>query len=259
MSLVGDARLDVADLLLMVGPDGATLLPGWNAADLAAHLVMRDRRPDALAGIGGDKLGKLGQPLVSHSEKVRLGYAALPWDELVAMVRQGPPRWSPLSWSGLGAVNERANLLEYVIHGEDLRRAHPELPARELDPALAERLWSHLRLASSVFYRHCPVGVRLVRTDLPTHADPRHHSLVINAKKPREDAHQPLATSHTPPASSALGDQLVTVRGPVLELVLHTFGRDQASHHHDPASLASVSVDGSEQALQAYRTYPRRA
>src|SRR4029453_11831870 len=45
-------RRELADLLLAVGPDAPPLCAGWTARDLAAHLVIRERRPDAtVAGL----------------------------------------------------------------------------------------------------------------------------------------------------------------------------------------------------------------
>ena len=49
----------LCDLLLEVGPDAPTLCEGWTAADLAAHLVIRERKPLAAPGIvAGGKLGE---------------------------------------------------------------------------------------------------------------------------------------------------------------------------------------------------------
>src|SRR5690349_11008507 len=44
-------RAALCDLLVTVGPDAPTLCEGWTTRDLAAHLAVRDRRPDAAAGI----------------------------------------------------------------------------------------------------------------------------------------------------------------------------------------------------------------
>ncbi|WP_309055235.1 maleylpyruvate isomerase N-terminal domain-containing protein, partial [Streptomyces sp.] len=43
-------RLLLADLLEAAGPDAPTLCEGWLTRDLAAHVVVRERRPDAAAG-----------------------------------------------------------------------------------------------------------------------------------------------------------------------------------------------------------------
>ena len=38
-------RLLLADLLETAGPDAPTLCEGWTTRDLAAHVVVRERRP----------------------------------------------------------------------------------------------------------------------------------------------------------------------------------------------------------------------
>jgi uncharacterized protein (TIGR03083 family) len=48
-----DERLALCTLLDKTGPDAPTLCEGWNTGDLAAHLVLRERRPDAAAGVIG--------------------------------------------------------------------------------------------------------------------------------------------------------------------------------------------------------------
>lgn len=44
-------RLLLADLLETAGPDAPTLCEGWQTRDLAAHVVVRERRADAAGGI----------------------------------------------------------------------------------------------------------------------------------------------------------------------------------------------------------------
>jgi hypothetical protein len=84
----GDAqgeRRALADLFLELGPDAPTLCEGWRTADLAAHLVVRERRPDAALGI------VLG-PLAGHTERVQRAVRdGRPWPDLVALFRDGPP------------------------------------------------------------------------------------------------------------------------------------------------------------------------
>ena len=83
-------RAALSDLFVEVGPDAPTLCDGWSTRDLAAHLVMRERRPDGALGIVVSKAA-------GHADKVQAQIAAQPWDELVDQVRNGPPRWSPTS------------------------------------------------------------------------------------------------------------------------------------------------------------------
>ncbi|HBA95165.1 MAG TPA: TIGR03085 family protein, partial [Acidimicrobiaceae bacterium] len=44
-------RAALCDLLLDVGPEAPTLCEGWTAAHMAAHLVLRERRPDVGLGL----------------------------------------------------------------------------------------------------------------------------------------------------------------------------------------------------------------
>ncbi len=100
----------LADLFLEVGPDHPTLCEGWTTADLAAHLVLRERKPLAAPGI------VLGGRLGDYSEKVRVDLRdSTSYTDLVEQVRGGPPTLiRPLD----GAIN----LSEYFIHLEDVRR-----------------------------------------------------------------------------------------------------------------------------------------
>lgn len=127
-------RLALADLLTDVGPDAPTVNEGWTARDLAAHLVARDRRPDAGAGI-------LLRPLRGHGERVRRTTARVPFAHLVELIRR-PPWWSPVSNPLLDSVT---NTLEFFIHHEDIRRARPGWRPRNLPPNHHAALW---RLAS---------------------------------------------------------------------------------------------------------------
>lgn len=114
MTYARDERAALCDLLDQLGPDAATLCEGWRTADLAAHLVLREHRPDAAVGI-------LGGPLARHTEKVQRALRVkLPYEALVQTVRSGPPR---LSLFAIPGMDERANFAEYFVHYEDVRRA----------------------------------------------------------------------------------------------------------------------------------------
>lgn len=86
-------RHRLADLLDQVGPDAPTLCGDWRTRDLAAHLILRDRRPDAVPGVVL-KLARLRR----HTESVQrqLADPARDWATTVDTIRQGPPRWSPM-------------------------------------------------------------------------------------------------------------------------------------------------------------------
>lgn len=143
-----EERAALCDLFLEVGPDAPTLCEGWTAADLAAHLVIRERRPDAAPGIALSFLG-------GYTGRVQRAVRdAKRWEDLVDTVRHGPP--FPLR---LPFVDEQINTAEYVVHHEDVRRARPGWEPRTLDGALERTLFSRLRLMARL--ARSPVGLVL--------------------------------------------------------------------------------------------------
>src|SRR5262249_60472037 len=64
---------------------------------------------------------------------------------------------------GMPVVRESVNLLEYVIHHEDVRRAQSGWQPREVAPELADAVWSRLRVIGRMLFRKAPVGVRIRR------------------------------------------------------------------------------------------------
>src|SRR3954447_10198405 len=112
---IADAeRRDLADLLLRLGPDEPTLCGGWTTRDLVAHLVIRERRPDAAPGI-------LIPPLAFWTERVQSAAAqrAAPpraFAPPLPGIRSGPPPWTPLALPPLRTVDVQ----EYFVHHEDV-------------------------------------------------------------------------------------------------------------------------------------------
>lgn len=151
-SLARTERAALCDLFLQVGPDAPTLCEGWTARDLAAHLVVRERRPDAAIGI-------VAKPFAGWGDRVRDKAAATPWEDLVDRVRSGPPVTSPMR---IGAIDRAANTSEFFIHHEDVRRAQPDWAPRDLDPAAEAELWKLLGRTAKLSVRKVPVGVTLV-------------------------------------------------------------------------------------------------
>jgi uncharacterized protein (TIGR03085 family) len=148
-------RLLLADLLEAAGPEAPTLCEGWKTRDLAAHVVMRERRADAAGGI---LLGALRDRM----ERVRAEFASKPYEELLQLIRTGPPR---MSVYGLKQLDEAANTIEFYIHAEDVRRAQPDWSQRELDPVFADALWSRTEKTARLLGRKSPVGLVLRRPD----------------------------------------------------------------------------------------------
>ncbi|MFD5555878.1 TIGR03085 family metal-binding protein [Streptomyces sp. NPDC127068] len=181
-------RLLLADLLESAGPQAPTLCEGWRTRDLAAHVVVRERRADAAGGI-------LFKPLADRLERVQAEFAAKPYEELIQLIRTGPPKFSPFS---LKQVDEASNAVEFYIHAEDVRRAQPDWTPRPLDPVFSDSLWSRLERTARLLGRKLPVGVVLRRPDGQT---------VV--------AHR--------------GAPVVTVTGEPGELLMFAFGRQDAA------------------------------
>jgi len=169
-------RLLLADLLETVGPDAPTLCEGWRTRDLAAHVVVRERRPDAAGGA-------LIKPLASRLEKVLAEYAAKPYEELIQLLRTGPPRFSPFQ---LKQVDEAANTVEFYVHTEDVRRAQPDWGPRELDAVFQDALWSRLERTARLLGRGVPTGLVLRRPDGQTSVAHRGTPVVTVTGEPSE-------------------------------------------------------------------------
>ena len=180
-------REQLCDLFVAVGPDAATLCGDWTTRDLAAHLVVRERRPDGAIGI-------LAKPLAGYAEKVRTHEAERDYDRLVERVRSGPPLLSPMRPA---PIERLVNTFEYFVHHEDVRRASGTWTGRILDDALTQDLLRLFSRAAKMLARKSPAGLVFV----PDGAEP------IVAKQPGDDGHS------------------VTVSGPIGELVLFVYGR----------------------------------
>lgn len=129
--LAQQERRVICDLFVELGPDAPTLCAGWATADLAAHLVARERRPDSGPGL-------VWPPLAAHTEKVRRSVRdRTPWDGLIATVRQGPPLL-------LRPFDGPMNTVEFFIHVEDVRRAQASWEPRPLSSGMADALWARV-------------------------------------------------------------------------------------------------------------------
>jgi uncharacterized protein (TIGR03085 family) len=148
-----DERAALAALLDETGPDGPTLCEGWQTRDLAAHLVLRERRPDAAVGV-------MGGPLAGYTARVQRQYLdRYSYPELIGLFKAGPPALSPFAIPG---ADEAANTVEYFVHHEDVRRAAEGWAERPVDPGLADALWKRLK-GARLFLRSAPTGVVLAR------------------------------------------------------------------------------------------------
>ena len=145
-----------------LGPDAPTCCAGWTTAHLAAHVVVRDTRPDAMAGYAAEGAG-LGGPLVAWAHRLedRLR-SSTPYADVVARVRSGPPGWYPTAWR---PVEQAINVTEFAVHHEDVRRAQPDWTVRALSAEDQDAIWT----ASALYARRGAGrrGVVLRRTDAP--------------------------------------------------------------------------------------------
>ncbi|MGB3762248.1 MAG: TIGR03085 family metal-binding protein [Ornithinimicrobium sp.] len=212
MNLAQHHRQAFCDAAEAAGPQAPTLCEGWTVADLVAHVVVRDGRPDALVGM-------ILPPAEAHGEAVRRAFASSPFPELLDRARSGPPRWSP---ARLPSVDDAMNVVEFVVHREDIVRADPDWTtdaSDEVDRESAEATWSALRRIGRLLYRGAPTGVVL--------RVPRLGRAVM--RRPSR------------------GQRSVVLTGPAVDLLLHAFGR---------TSHARVEVSGDASDVAAFSTTP---
>ena len=123
------------------GPDAPTLCEGWTTRDLAAHLVVREGRIDAAAGV-------VVPALAARMEELRLRETERPWDELLDRIAGGAPWYSPLRYA-----DKLANAAEYLVHHEDVRRAGIEWTARQFEAEDLDRIWTLGTTVARTFLR----------------------------------------------------------------------------------------------------------
>lgn len=203
-----DERLAMCDLFDRLGPDQPTLCGEWTTRELLAHLLVRERRPDAALGI-------VVPPLAGHTEKVTAQAARRSFTDMVEEFRNGPPWWT--MWA-IPVVGDRANLFEFYVHHEDIRRAQPDWQPRPHDAAREDALWGSLRTMGKLLFRRSPVGVVLA----PAGRDP------VVARK---------------------GEPAVHLVGEPSEITLVAFGR--------PTELTRVVVQGDAADVERFESSPR--
>lgn len=198
-------RAELCDLFEQVGPAAPTLSGEWTTADLAAHLVVRERDLIGSPGILIPWFAGTTEKRMEHQFR-RHGYQGL-----VDLVRTGPP-FGPMK---IPAVRYVANLVEFYVHHEDVRRPNGGEPRTDR-PDLEDALWSLLGRMAPLMVRKAGVsGVRIVlrRDDGQEHAAGR-------------------------------GDAEVVIEGPAGELVLELYGR---------RTVAQVGYQGSDEAVDRVR------
>jgi len=168
MHFVDPSREVLAETLLAAGPDSPTLCKGWQTRDLAAHLYLRERK----AAVG---LGLLIKRLAKASDQATAALAAKlttpeEYNKLVNSFRAGPSAFSPMK---IKALDESANLIEYFVHTEDVRRAVDRWAPRALDEEYSDALWDELVKRAAILYRGVDLGIVLVRPSGPRHVAKR--------------------------------------------------------------------------------------
>jgi uncharacterized protein (TIGR03085 family) len=201
---VRDERRDFVATLRAVGPDAPTLCTGWDARMLVTHLIRRERsllEMGARARVPG---------LAGLAETAMANYASThDYADLVDTFAAGSPSYSPFTF---GPIEEAVNLLEYVVHHEDVRRAvDPDAEPRVLDPARSDAVFRRLRGAAKLTMRSAPV-------------------------------HAQLSTLAGQQVGAGRGPVTVVVTGEPVELALVAFGRQRA---------ARVNYSGPEDAVAA--------
>ena len=141
-------RHALCDLMDELGADAPTLCEGWTVAHMAAHLVVRERRPDT-----GPGLVMAGAP-ARHTARVTNRLAECgDFTQMVDRVRRGPPLF-------LRFADGAMNLVEFVVHHEDVRRTGDGWSPRTGIEGLEALLWERLGKGAKVMCR------RLVDIDL---------------------------------------------------------------------------------------------
>ena len=198
-------RRELCDLFDELGPSVPTLLEGWTAHDLAAHLVLRER--DLVAGPCLVLPGFFQR--FAERRRVRLAERKdFTW--LVARMRFGPP----IGFFRIGWVRSLANLNEFFVHHEDVRRANGRGP-RTLTPAMDAAVWRNVRRSCHYLSRRlhaCGLDIEWAGTDQRVTVRP--------------------------------GEPTARLSGAPGELLLYVFGRQAA---------AQVEVSGPPEAVAAVR------
>ncbi len=176
---------------LQEGPEAPTLCGGWDVRELVVHLLVREGHPVASAGI-------FLPPLASVRRRVENSLMQQDFTDLVTKVRNGPPVWSPFSVPKLGGI---ANIAEFFVHHEDIRRAQDDWSPRAQSTQAEDTLWRLLTLLGRATSLQAPTGVVMRRSDMAG------------------------AVSRLRKAPDGAGD--VDVTGPPSELLLFAYGRQE--------------------------------
>lgn len=150
MSTAQSERAGLVTAMREVGPDHPTLCGDWTTRDLAAHLVVRERRLDAAPGI-------LVPKLAGYTERVQQQVAAEnDWNALLELVASGPPTLSPFK-----LLDSLINVAEMFIHHEDVRRAASGWEPRKLSEETTKSVARQVPLMARMAMSKAPAHVSL--------------------------------------------------------------------------------------------------
>ncbi|GAS97904.1 TIGR03085 family protein [Mycolicibacterium canariasense] len=154
MSVARRERAALVATMREAGPDAPTLCEGWTTRDLAAHLVVRERRIDAAPGI-------LLPALAGYTAKVQEQVTASnDWAALLDKVAAGPPVYSPFA-----LLDPLVNVAEMFIHHEDVRRAGTSWEPRALDDQTGRALTRQVAQFARMTLSKSPARVSLAAPD----------------------------------------------------------------------------------------------
>ena len=154
MSVARRERAALVATMRETGPDAPTLCEGWTTRDLAAHLVVRERRLDAAPGI-------LVPALAGYTAKVQEQVTASnDWAELIDKLASGPPLYSPFI-----VLDPLVNVAEMFIHHEDVRRAGNTWEPRVLDEQTTTALTRTVSQFARMTLSKSPARVSLATSD----------------------------------------------------------------------------------------------
>ncbi|MDT5336637.1 MAG: hypothetical protein QOD90_2142 [Mycobacterium sp.] len=154
MTVAQQERAALVTTMRGVGPEQPTLCGDWTTRDLAAHLVVRERRLDAAPGI-------LVPALAGYTARVQEQVTAQnDWNVLLDQIASGPPLLSPFK-----LLDPFVNVAEMFIHHEDVRRAVSGWEPRELDETTTAALARQVGLMARMTMSKTPGKVSLRTPD----------------------------------------------------------------------------------------------
>jgi uncharacterized protein (TIGR03085 family) len=154
MSIAQQERAALVTTMRGVGPEQSTLCGDWTTRDLAAHLVVRERRVDAAPGI-------LIPRFAGYTARVQEQVTAQnDWNVLLDQIASGPPLLSPFK-----LLDPFVNVAEMFIHHEDVRRAVSGWEPRPLDDGTTAALARQVSLMARMTMSKTPGRVSLRTPD----------------------------------------------------------------------------------------------